>query len=317
MTLSDFVGNEPLKRHIADAIQSDRLSHAVIIEGQPGSGRRTLARILARTAACTGENPPCGVCSSCRASQPADIHEILPAKGNITVDQIRDLRDMAYIVPNQSKKSVFIIPDAQLMNAQAQNALLKVFEEPPETAMFILTCEHTHQLLSTVISRAWVLSVCVPSPDEVSRYIKENYPQYDAKEIENACTGGTVGEALMRLSGGAGYLADAVKVAECLTTGEMELHVLMHSYEKDRPALKGIVSALRSVIHDALVIRTGGSRHCISGELSERLARRFTPGQLMRLCEVCDGAAEDCDANIGPALFITCFCSSLADIMHE
>ncbi len=294
-----------------------RLPHAVIIEGAEGSGRRTLADILARFAVCLGEHKPCGVCSACRAVDSPDITVVEPVKSNITVDQIRAIRDAAYIVPNQSAKRVFIIPNASLMNTQAQNALLKVLEEPPATVMFILTCEYTRQLLGTVVSRSAVLTLSPPEQAEAERYIAENYPQYSENEIRTACMGATIGGALATLSGGNRYINEATAAIGALFEGELELHKCMHTYERDRAAQKGICIAMCEMLHMAMRVRSGGKCNSPSRDVIERLAQEFTSAQLLALYDVCERAVSDSQANMGGAVFITVLCSSLAAATHE
>lgn len=317
MSLSGFVGNGEVLARINSMLAADRLPHAVIIEGAEGSGRKTLANLIARGAACTGENPPCGKCSSCLASRSPDVTVVTPEKSAITVDQIRQIRGDAYIIPTQSKKRVFIIPNAQLMNAQAQNALLKVLEEPPAAAMFILTCNYTRQLLGTVVSRSAVFSLTAPSADEAIDYITANFPQYDTTDIEAACKGGTIGDALGILAGARGYIADAERLAALVTDSEIELHKAMKAYERDRAAQKGIADAMFSVMHDALNLRCGAKSAADSGDVRRRLAARLTAEQLLKLCDVCRRASADSEANMGANLFITCFSAALSAAVQD
>ncbi len=294
-------------------VAANRLPHAIIIEGAAGSGRRTLAGIIARIAACTGERKPCGVCSACRATESPDISVVEPEKANITVDQIRAMRSEAYIVPNQSAKRVFIIPNAALMNIGAQNALLKVLEEPPATVMFILTCEYTRQLLGTVVSRSSVLSLSAPEQSEVERYITDNYPQYSSEEIGAACVGQTIGAALATLAGGKRYINEAIAAIEALLKSELELHKVMYAFEKDREAQRGICTAMGEIFHAALKMRSGGKVGSPSTDTVERLRRTLTSEQLLRLCETCSRAVADSEANMGGAVFITVLCATLSE----
>ncbi len=312
MSLSGFVGNGEVLARINSMLKSDRLPHAVIIEGAEGSGRRTLAKLIARAAACTGDNAPCGKCSSCLASQSPDVSIITPEKSAITVDQIRSVRNDAYIVPTQSKKRVFIIPDAQLMNAQAQNALLKVLEEPPQAAMFILTCNYTRQLLGTVVSRSAVFSLTAPTTEEAVEYILANHPQYDEGDVLSACRGGTIGDALGVLAGARGFIADAERLSAIVLQSEIELHKAMKAYERDRAAQKGIADAMFTVMHDGLNIRCGFQSNFDKADVRHRLAARLTSEQLLKLCDVCRSASADSEANMGGNLFITCFCAALS-----
>ncbi len=317
MIFSNFAGNAEVIGRLTALVQSDRLPHAIIIEGAEGSGRRTLANMLARAAACTGENAPCGKCPSCLASQSPDVSVVIPEKSAITVDQIRLVRNDAYIIPTQSRKRVFIIPNAQLMNTQAQNALLKVLEEPPQAAMFILTCNYTRQLLGTVVSRSAVFSLTAPSVDEAVRYIAANHPQHDIADVKAACQGGTIGDALALLAGARGYIADGERLSALVLGSELELHKAVKVYERDRAAQKGIAEAMFSVFHDALNLRCGSSANISSDDVRRKLSGRLTAEQLLKLCDVCRRASSDSEANMGGSLFVTCFCAALSAAVEE
>lgn len=151
-------GKNLLKGVLGPALPAGALSHAYIVWG--GSGRDALARQLASAALCAGEAGarPCGTCAHCVKSG-AGIHPDLTVldraegKREITVDQIRALREDAFILPNEARKKVYIIQNAGDMNASAQNALLKLLEEPPRSVMLILTAGSEAELLDTVRSR--------------------------------------------------------------------------------------------------------------------------------------------------------------------
>ncbi len=161
--------------HIGDAVRRrleaavSRLSHAYIIEGSVKETTCELADHLARAYVCSsGGNKPCGICSNCRKAA-GNIHpdiiriSLLEEKRMIVVDQVRQLRSEAYIRPNEADRKVFIIEDAQTMNENAQNALLKVLEDGPQYLSFLLLTENSQQLLSTIRSRCETLSLSAHS----------------------------------------------------------------------------------------------------------------------------------------------------------
>ena len=305
MIFQDFIGNSAVRQRLEGMLSGGRLPHAIVIEGPSGSGRRTLARIIARTAACTAEKSPCGECAACRnGSANPDIFELSTDKATVTVDLIREIRNQAYVKPMQSAVRVFIIPEAQRMNQQAQNALLKVLEEPPARVLFILTCEYTRQLLETVVSRVSVLSLSAPEPAEVVDFIVSRYEKYDRDAVRDAFAG-TVGATLARLEGQEGYLALAHQVARALSGGELAMHKLLRPIEKDRDAQKGLCQALRSIFHDALAVGMGAPREFSADDIRRELAERFTAEQLLSLTEVCNRAEVERDFNVGGALFVT------------
>ena len=146
------------------------LSHAYLIAGGSGEERAGLADRMTAAYLCRGERPPCGRCGPCRkaaAHTHPDVWRTSPApdKREITVDQIRALRADAYIRPNEGRRKVYIIDPADAMNPAAQNALLKVLEEGPSYAAFLLLAERPGLLLDTVRSRCELLAL----PPEASR----------------------------------------------------------------------------------------------------------------------------------------------------
>lgn len=157
-------GNKSLENTVKNIIFSRRIPHAFIIEGDEGSGKHALKDYLVAALVCEGENPPCAKCNQCHLAQignHTDVITVTPEDGkkNISVAQIRDTRAEAYIMPRLQEKKIFVIDPAHRMNEQAQNALLKVLEEPPKNVFFILIVPSRTQLLETVISRCTLLSL--------------------------------------------------------------------------------------------------------------------------------------------------------------
>ena len=140
------------------------LSHAYLITGGREESRRACAQQLAAAYLCEGEQPPCGRCRHCRKAAVGahpDLTNITLAEGKreITVDQARTLRTDAYIRPNEGKRKVYVIDPADSMNPTAQNALLKVLEEGPQYAAFLLVAGEPGRLLETIRSRCELLAL--------------------------------------------------------------------------------------------------------------------------------------------------------------
>ena len=159
MELSALSGNERLKEQLSRQERGRGLSHAYIVSGPAGSGRHTLARQLAAAMLCAGPGEkPCGKCGPCqkvlRGIHP-DVSVITgPEEGKpITVDQVRALRADAYIRPNEGERKIYLLEGADRMNASAQNAMLKLLEEGPPYAAFLLIAGNAGGLLRTVRSR--------------------------------------------------------------------------------------------------------------------------------------------------------------------
>ena len=237
-----LIGNSGVHNALTAAIKADRLPHAVLIEGDKGTGRHTLAKFIACAAVCGGEDKPCGECRDCRlerAGTHPDIHTTAPEDGkkNITVAQIRALRSDAYVKPHMSVRSVFIIDSADTMNEQAQNALLKVLEEPPGSVLFVLIAENKAALLDTVISRCTVFSLSPPEISEAEKYLATG-EEFPPERISSALreAGGNIGVALAYLSGSSDKAAAAAEefISLLLASDELGMLKMTSRFEKNR-----------------------------------------------------------------------------------
>ena len=165
MELSALAGNSRIKEQLSRLEKERGLSHAYIISGPAGSGKHVLARLLAAGMLCAspGEKP-CGRCAPCLKVQKGlhpDVSVVTgPEEGkSITVDQVRALRADAWIRPNEGERKVYLLERADQMNASAQNALLKLLEEGPRFAAFLLLARNPGALLETVRSRCEALEL--------------------------------------------------------------------------------------------------------------------------------------------------------------
>ncbi len=153
----ELIGQEHVQKTLANAIDSNRLAHGYIFSGQRGTGKTTVARILARCLNCiNGPTPnPCGVCSSCTevtAGNSVDVIEI-DAASNRGINEMREIRDNVRYRPARDRYKIFIIDEAHQITKEAFNALLKTLEEPPEWVVFILCTTEAYEIPNTIASR--------------------------------------------------------------------------------------------------------------------------------------------------------------------
>ena len=181
--------NEAFRSQIESAFSQGRLSHALIFEGSSEETRLKAAKELAKAVLCKENLKPCGICSSCNKVENLghpDVHLVSKQSDStmIKVDTVREIKNKALLFPNEGSKSIFIISEAQLMNPSAQNALLKIFEEPQSHVLFILTCPSKSSLLETVISRATSYSL----GQEISKSENDKTEKAKSKADELLCS---------------------------------------------------------------------------------------------------------------------------------
>ena len=203
-SFKDVVGHKDILKYISSAVENNRVSHAYILNGERGSGKRMLANLFAMTLLCeSGNSEPCGKCHSCRQAESGnhpDIIRVTHEKPNsISVDDIRtQVNNTVDIKPYQGPYKVYIIPQADLMTPQAQNAILKPIEEPPAYAVFLLLTENAEMLLPTINSRCVMLKLRNIKDTLIRKYLMENLeiPDYKA-DMCTAFAQGNVGRAIM------------------------------------------------------------------------------------------------------------------------
>ena len=199
---NNVIGHEEIIRHLQNAIKTGKISHSYIFAGEPGSGKRLLAGIYAMTLQCEagGENA-CGKCESCKRAIGKNHPDIIMVKhekpNTISIDEIREqvVNDVD-IKPYSSPYKIYTIPDAEIMTPQAQNALLKTIEEPPEYAVIMLLTSNIDGLLPTIRSRCVRLDLKVVDDGLVKKYLMEHLhiPDYQA-EIDASFAHGSIGKA--------------------------------------------------------------------------------------------------------------------------
>ncbi|MDE7063005.1 MAG: DNA polymerase III subunit delta [Lachnospiraceae bacterium] len=200
---ADIVGHEQIIQHLKNAIQTDKISHAYIFNGPDQSGKKTLAEAFAMALQCeAGESEPCLACRSCKQAlnhnQPDIIYVTHEKPNTVSVADIRSqLVNDIDVKPYGSKYKVYIVDEAEKMNQQAQNALLKTIEEPPSYAVILLLTSNADAFLPTILSRCVTLNLKVVADDKIKSFLMEHWkvPDYQA-DVCVAFAQGNVGKAI-------------------------------------------------------------------------------------------------------------------------
>lgn len=183
----DIIGHSKIKEHLKNSIRLNKVSHAYLFVGDKGVGKKTMAKAFAQTLQCEEKGiVPCMKCKSCLQAvsdnQP-DIRMLTHEKAAISVDEIRSqLVNDAGIMPYAGPYKIYIVPDAHLLNAAAQNAMLKTIEEPPSYVVVILVVDNKEALLPTILSRCVTINFMPLSDKEITKYLmeKQMIPDYAA-----------------------------------------------------------------------------------------------------------------------------------------
>lgn len=315
-SFAKVIGQVPIKEHIKKSLQTGKISHAYIFYGEKGSGKKTLADLFARALQCeAGGDEPCNQCTSCKQAlhhnQP-DIIYVQHEKPNVIgVDEIRkQVNNDVGIKPYSSEHKIYIIDEAEKMNVQAQNALLKTLEEPPAYTVIMLLTTNLEALLQTIRSRCVTLTLKPVADVELQKYLmrEEQVPDYKAS-ICAAFARGNVGRA-----------RELVVSPEFDELKEETMQLIWHISEKTMSDLaafakakaekgsntEGFLELLQMWYRDVLLYKsTGSSQYLIfSEELQyiKKMAVKSTYEGLNRILNAVEEARTRLAGNVNPEL---------------
>ena len=199
MGFEGLLGNEQLKNNLRASVGRGRASHFYLITGPEGSGKHTLAQLLAAALVCRESDKPCLSCNACRKvlsqNHPDVITVVDPTHKEVPVDMVRQIREDMFIKPNEADKKVYLFPQA--LRVEGQNALLKVLEEPPSYCVIMILSENPEALLPTIRSRCTQLRLNGLQDAPLRQELQRRHPETDPQAIAAAAarSGGYLGQA--------------------------------------------------------------------------------------------------------------------------
>ena len=288
----DWVGQAAILTRLQAALFSNRLPHATLFAGQPLCGKRTLARHVGQALLCQAPQQgwACGVCRACKRfaeGNHPDTHELKPQREQKTVGvgAMRELLSVLSLRPYEGDRSVVLVPGADTMTVQAQQAFLKSLEEPPPGTHFLITVVSVQALLPTLRSRCALLRMPNVAPDEIAAFLQQ---QGISPPIASACAAlaqGSVGHALaLAREDSQNANLEALQTLHAILAGSMSFAAASAWLQKQKQALDGVLS-----------IWLTETLAAIKGQNTPLAA--LPPARLLRLCNAMDACMRAGNAN--------------------
>lgn len=258
--LDDMIGQNNLKKVLQRGVETGRIAHAYLLWASVGMGKYTLARSFAKALLCTSNDPACGECKACKLFEGGTlpdfkIIEKVKDDKEIKIKAIRDMQEEVYVKPVYSGKKVYIIQDADSMNTEAQNCLLKTLEDPPHYLHIVLTASNVNALLPTVRSRVVRLDFAPYSKEEFSAILNRLGHGEEAGSTAYSMAEGVPGRAVQLMSG-KNEMTVRDGIAEMLfelKTDTLAIYRIHSFMEKNKEYIDWILDSMISLIRDMLV----------------------------------------------------------------
>lgn len=320
--MTQIYGNEGALGMMDAMCKSRRLPHSFLIYGDEGLGKKLLAKHLAMRLLCEHpETAPCHDCKPCRnveADQHPDVIwvEHSGKLQGFSVETIRHVQADAYVVPNNGARKFYIFSDADHMTVQAQNALLKLVEEPPDCTYFIFTARSRDVFLETIRSRVSAIGVSECTAAQCAEALRaQGYDEAKCREAI-AAFGGNIGMCLSFLTTPA--MQEVVALTKTLTNSIMErdeytLLAALTACSGDKPKLRMALRLLDQQLRDALVLRLQSDARCIGCDASSArdMSARLSLARAEQLHAAIAKTSTDLEANVGSVLAVTALCAQI------
>lgn len=290
MSILDFIGQKEVIGRFIDQFRSGMASHAYVLSGPPGIGKKTLARKMAQTLLCLEgpDSAPCGRCRGCRSFEAGlntNFFQIVPETRSVLIDQVRVILDDITVRPAKGRK-VYLIQEADRMTPQAQNCLLKTLEDPPPYAVIIMTAGNFESLLITIRSRVVHFRLSRYSDEEI-RMILEKHGKASPEGDPAVVYSEGIPARALALSGNKDFVKTRELVLSYLFDDEKDMADLeLNQYlSANREALADCLDILESAWRDAMLILCGKTGSLINSDKSDKLMKYAKKNSIQGLIE--------------------------------
>ena len=304
MAFETLLGNDRLKKNLAESLARGHISHFYLISGPAGSGKHTLANLLAEAILCEGRVKPCGSCVHCRKMRSHNHPDFItvedPEHKNVAVKIVRQIRDDMFVRPNEAAYKIYLFP--QELGIEGQNALLKILEEPPAYGVFILLTDNPDKLLPTVRSRCTELKLQALDGKTLRNQLRLDFPKATEEDIAAAIfrSGSFLGQARVLLENGDALPPQTEDFVRAFANKDPLLltQVLVPMEKWKRDALAEILAQWLELLESALTSRAGMTAVSTHGR---ELARNRSAVEIYEAAQTMKKALAYTQSNVSPA----------------
>lgn len=327
MECFSFYENDILKNTIRSMVVKSRVVNSFLIFGEKGLGKKTAADYIAASLLCVqGKGIPCGECKSCKMilhkTHPDVVYASPSGKsGNYKIDTLREIVENAPVMPNESKFKIYIIADMDNTLVPAQNALLKLIEEPPDHCVIILTAGSRSSLLPTIISRVISLSVNEVSKESCEKALLQY--GYNAEDISKSIEtlGGNIGKCKSYLDGE--DIVDAITITKNITDAisSADEYLMLKEFSELTGAKAMTLQVLKllcEVIRDAMSVSAGCNEKILISTYKNgavKLSEHISKAKARKIYLVITKYIERINSNGNLSLALNALCSEIKEIL--